>query len=462
MRTVDARRQADVELVWDSYGGCTGWGLEAVRFVTALEPLLSKVAIIADKNSFCTGLPRNVMQSMRRARSRLDDASVPPARWSNDSVQVWMSHKPPISYPTFPYKGTVTVTKRPDYVIGRSMTETTAMPAGWADNAKRVDEIWVPSSFLVEVFASGGVPREKLVVVPIPIDTRFYSPLPFLPSSSTASLSSTSAATTSAPVVGPAAQLRPLSLPNRGGFNFLSVFKWEQRKGWDVLLDAYLAEFKPEDNTTLYLQTYLPGSMGRDKSSFEWKVMERATALANNKATPAAQSLAKPGASSLPRVEILCTEVPEQDMPRLYAAVDAFVLPTRGEGFGMPIMEAMSMGLPTIATNWSGQVDFMNERNAYPLRVEAMVSAEDPSLSSPSWTLGQTATKFAGEWAQPSVQHLRQLMRHVFTNREEAKRKGKAARADIVAQFSQDKVAGLVVERLKGIERVVRDRRKAL
>jgi hypothetical protein len=41
-------------------------------------------------------------------------------------------------------------------------------------------------------------------------------------------------------------------------------------------------------------------------------------------------------------------------------------------------------------------------------------------------------------------------------------RKGKAARADIVAQFSQDKVAELVVERLKGIERVVRDRRKAL
>lgn len=39
-------------------------------------------------------------------------------------------------------------------------------------------------------------------------------------------------------------------------------------------------------------------------------------------------------------------EVPEQDMPRLYAAVDAFVLPTRGEGFGMPIMEAMSMVRP--------------------------------------------------------------------------------------------------------------------
>jgi hypothetical protein len=73
----------------------------------------------SDQGSFCPGLPRNVMQCMRRARSRLDDASVPPARWNNDSVQVWMSHKPPVSYPTFPYKGTVTVTKRPDYVIGR-------------------------------------------------------------------------------------------------------------------------------------------------------------------------------------------------------------------------------------------------------------------------------------------------------------------------------------------------------
>ena len=48
-----------------------------------------------------------------------------------------------------------------------------------------------------------------------------------------------------------------------------------------------------------------------------------------------------------------------EDMPRaalrnLYAAADAFVLPTRGEGWGLPIAEAMAMALPVIATNWSG------------------------------------------------------------------------------------------------------------
>jgi glycosyltransferase involved in cell wall biosynthesis len=64
------------------------------------------------------------------------------------------------------------------------------------------------------------------------------------------------------------------------------------------------------------------------------------------------------------------------DIPRLYAAVDCFVLPTRGEGWGLPIFEAMAMGLPVIATNWSGQVDFMNENNAFPIRVDKLV---------PSW-----------------------------------------------------------------------------
>jgi glycosyltransferase involved in cell wall biosynthesis len=107
----------------------------------------------------------------------------------------------------------------------------------------RVDEIWVPSSFLVDVFVSGGVPREKLVVVPIPIDTEFYSPLPFLPSRAPATATAPQG-TAASP--GTTARLLPLSLPNRGGFNFLSVFKWEDRKGWQILLDAYLKEFKPE------------------------------------------------------------------------------------------------------------------------------------------------------------------------------------------------------------------------
>ena len=64
-----------------------------------------------------------------------------------------------------------------------------------------------------------------------------------------------------------------------------------------------------------------------------------------------------------------------EDMPRaalrnLYAAADAFVLPTRGEGWGLPIAEAMAMALPVIATNWSGPTALLSTDNSYPLSRE--------------------------------------------------------------------------------------------
>ena len=41
----------------------------------------------------------------------------------------------------------------------------------------------------------------------------------------------------------------------------------------------------------------------------------------------------------------------------LYASADVFVLPSRGEGWGRPHVEAMAMGLPIITTNWSGPTE---------------------------------------------------------------------------------------------------------
>ena len=38
-------------------------------------------------------------------------------------------------------------------------------------------------------------------------------------------------------------------------FVFISTFKWELRKGWDRLVEAYLAEFSSQDNVELYILT---------------------------------------------------------------------------------------------------------------------------------------------------------------------------------------------------------------
>mmetsp|Transcript_6481 Transcript_6481/g.15898 ORF Transcript_6481/g.15898 Transcript_6481/m.15898 type:complete len:131 (+) Transcript_6481:251-643(+) len=110
---------------------------------------------------------------------------------------------------------------------------------------------------------------------------------------------------------------------------------------------------------------------------------------------------------------------------------DAFVLPSRGEGWGRPHTEAMVMGLPCIATNWSGNTEFMSDANSFPIQVDGLVPVEQGA--------------FKGHlWAEPSRTHLRSIMRWVWENPEEARRRGEVGRAHILAHYAPDTVAQVV------------------
>ena len=56
-------------------------------------------------------------------------------------------------------------------------------------------------------------------------------------------------------------------------------------------------------------------------------------------------------------------------------------------------------------------------------------------------------------WAQPSVGHLSEQMRHVVEHRQEAAARGRAARRRMAAQYSPDAVAEVVAQQLRRIER---------
>jgi glycosyltransferase involved in cell wall biosynthesis len=134
----------------------------------------------------------------------------------------------------------------------------------------------------------------------------------------------------------------------------------------------------------------------------------------------------------------LVHDVPQLQLPRLYGAVDAFVLPSRGEGWGRPHVEAMAMGLPVIATNWSGITEFLSERNGYPLRYTHLAPIPEGA--------------FAGHLqAEADVAHLRQLMRHVVQHQSEAIAKGQQARADMVQLYSPSAVASFIEHHLARI-----------
>ena len=68
---------------------------------------------------------------------------------------------------------------------------------------------------------------------------------------------------------------------------------------------------------------------------------------------------------NLPNVYLLHGSLSTEEMNKLYnhPKVKSFVSLTHGEGFGRPLLEATMVGLPVIASNWSGHLDFLDTNN---------------------------------------------------------------------------------------------------
>ncbi|HEX8769336.1 MAG TPA: glycosyltransferase, partial [Acidimicrobiales bacterium] len=266
--------------------------------------------------------------------------------------------------------------------VGWTMLEVTGLPREWVDGCNTMDEIWVPASFNVETFERSGV-RAPIRVMPLGVDTDYFHP----------------------GIVG----YRPSSR-----FTFLSVFEWGERKAPDLLLRAFASEFKESEDVLLLLSVF-----NRDPD------------------VDVEAELAKLDLQGAPIVPLINPNFEASQMGALYRSADCFVLPTRGEGWGMPVLEAMACGLPAIATNWSGPADFLDETVGYPLEVARLVKAE------------ARCPYYEGfEWAEPDIEHLRHLMRRVFENPDEARGRGATAASTVRRSLTLAHAADNVKKRL--------------
>jgi glycosyltransferase involved in cell wall biosynthesis len=271
--------------------------------------------------------------------------------------------------------------------------EHKAVPARWVDESEsKVDEVWTPSRFTRDALISGGILPERVHVIHNGVDPEIFRP--------------------------DGSAIRP---PESKGFVFLFVGGTIRRKGIDVLLQAYADAFMPEEDVTLVIKDL--GSR-----SFYSNI----TKLGDVQQFAARRSS--------PHTIILTEEMDDDGLAALYRGADAFVLPYRAEGFGMPLIEAMACGKPIITTGAGPAVEFCTPEQGY------LLPSKEVGVPEPLPPVGRLSGDWT--WFEPSVAALAQTMRHVYENRAEAADRGRKAAAAIELGFTWKRILPIYVERI--------------
>lgn len=165
---------------------------------------------------------------------------------------------------------------------------------------------------------------------------------------------------------------------HRENDNFIigSAGVMSQRKGVDVLVSAFQRTFKGMNDVRLKIKT-------RDT---RW-------------VPPVNDN----------RIDIIDTDWPEEELAAFYRGLDLFVLPTRGEGFGVTPIEAALCGTPALVTRWSGPTEYIDDKSIFGINYSDLVPV--PKHGESGGMMG------GGYWAEPDVNDLCELMYEFYTNR---------------------------------------------
>ena len=270
--------------------------------------------------------------------------------------------------------------------IGVWFWEVEDFPPPMAEAFAVVDEVWVASDFVLEAIAPAAPKPVRKFPLPVVV--------PSVPAGVTRS---------------------ELGLPE-GRFIFLFVydfFSTAERKNPLGLIDAFKRAFGPDDGPVLVLK-----SINGDKRALELERVRLA-------------------AAGRPDVIVRDEYLSSEQHSALLGHCDAYVSLHRSEGFGMDMAKAMGLGKPVVATGYSGNLEFMDDVNAYLVDYDLV-------------PVGPGCEPYPPEsrWAQPSVDHAAELMRRVADRPEEARERGRRAEARIRADFSLDSHWGALVRML--------------
>jgi glycosyltransferase involved in cell wall biosynthesis len=227
--------------------------------------------------------------------------------------------------------------------------ESTRVPEIIMDTMLLADVVWVPSDWGKNTLIANGLDATRCDIVAEGVDTEQYHPY----------------------------------LNNTGNdvIRFLTVGKFEERKSYKEILLAWQSVFAKEHNVELVIKT----------DHF---------INVENKQRNLAEFLNLLGVTN---VRPIWNSINIQEMSNLYKSADVFLLPSKGEGWGLPIIEAAAQGLPIITTMYSGQVEYLQHIKSSVIPVEFKL---DDITCSEFRHFYPTKDNNWGSWAIPRVESI--------------------------------------------------------
>jgi glycosyltransferase involved in cell wall biosynthesis len=131
------------------------------------------------------------------------------------------------------------------------------------------------------------------------------------------------------------------------------------------------------------------------------------------------------------RIRLITNRYSERQMQRLMGDASCLVSLHRAEGFGYVLADAMALGIPVLATAYSGNVDFCDEQTSFPVPYRLVPVQAHGAL----WEEEDT------RWAEPDIEAAADQMRRVYTNYPEALRKAAVGRERLRARYSAEAFA---------------------
>ena len=237
--------------------------------------------------------------------------------------------------------------------------ESTRVPPTVMSTMMTADQVWVPSTWGRSVLIENGLDPARCEVVPEGVDTDRYHPY--------------------APRV------------NSPILTYLITGKYELRKSIIETVYAWSQEFGNDPDVELVIKTdHFFNKEAKYNELTKWI-----------------------GELGLTNVRVMWGSVPPRDMADLYQQAHVFVMPSKGEGWGLPIIEAAAVGLPIITTMYSGHTEFLRHIQSSVIPVEfdlAPIRCSDYQLFYP------TEDGNWGEWAQPRIDSIREALRTARNN----------------------------------------------